>query len=284
MVKDRSFVISAILPSSKSGPEGLKKALDLLSPFDYSTVEYYCQNISPDQAAALLGGKRSIFLAGARQKGEGLNPCSLDREERERAVKSLSECFHFAQQAGACAVMLSSGQRPDNEKDDAEALKVLAGSLERLHNAEPCLPILLEPGDRDVEYRHLLGYSPVAADFAASCRGSGLPFSLILDISHAAQLGEDPYESWRILKPYCDQVHLANCILDKSLPLYGDKHPFFEVPGGVYTHNDARDFLSFLQQEALPLTVSLEMICPPNEDETAFFSRLVQDTAWFFSH
>ena len=283
MIKAKSIVLSAVFPGSKKGPDGIRHALELLVPWGIGTIEYYNTDVSTDRMAALMEGKRSIFLAGARQKAENLNPCSLDRVVREKAVTGLGECFHYARQAGAAAVMLSSGARPANEKDDAECLKLLADSLSRLHEFEPQLPILLEPGDRDVEYRHLLGPTTWAVDFTLRCRNQGIPLGLIFDMSHAAQLGEELGEAWSKARPVCDHVHFANCVLKKNTPLYGDKHPFFEVPDGEYTHKDAQSFLSVLKNESESLTVSIEMICPQDEQEEVFFHRLTADNGWFFN-
>ena len=283
MIKARSFVLSAAFPGSKKGIDGIRNALELLAPWGIDTIEYYNADVSPDRIAVLMQGKRSVFLAGARQKMENLNPCSLDPDVREKAVAGLGECFHYARQAGASAIMLSSGGRPADEKDDAECLRLLADSLCRLHALEGDLPILLEPGDRDVEYRHLLGPTAWAAEFTSGCRSQGIPLGLIFDMSHAAQLGEKLEEAWITARPYCDHVHLANCVLRKDSPVYGDKHPFFGVPDGVYTHKDGQDFLAFLENERESLTVSLEMICPQGEQEDNFFHRLRTDTEWFFT-
>jgi sugar phosphate isomerase/epimerase len=282
MVNSKSFVLSASFPGSKKGCGGLKKALDTIAPYHFTTIEYYSQDVSAGKVARLMEGRRSIFLAGALQKAAGLNPCALDKDIRGKAVAELGECFRFARQAGAGALMLSSGPRPEHEADDPQCLLYLADSLEKLHKLEPGLPILLEPGDRDVEYRHLLGYTPVSVEFAAARRRDGLPLGLVFDISHVAQLGEDLGAAWAAARPYCDHVHLANCVLERRHPLYGDKHPFFGIPGGVYSHQDARGFLSVLRKDPLPLTVSLEVICPPNEPEERFFPRLLSDTGWFF--
>jgi sugar phosphate isomerase/epimerase len=283
MIKAKSFVLSAAFPGSKQGIDGIRRALDLLAPWGIDTIEYYSTDVSPDRIAALMQGKRSIFLAGARQKAENLNPCSLDRDIREKAVSGLEECFHYARQAGAVAVMLSSGARPANEKDDAECLALLTDSVNRLHEFESDLPILLEPGDRDVEYRHLLGPTAWAAEFAFACRNQGIPLGLIFDMSHAAQLGENLEEAWNKARPVCDHVHFANCVLRKDSPIYGDKHPFFEVPYGVYTHKDAQNFYILLQNEQIPLTASLEIICPAGEDEYLFFNRITASHPWFFT-
>jgi sugar phosphate isomerase/epimerase len=283
MIKARSFVLSAAFPGSKKGTDGIRRALDLLAPWEIDTIEYYSADVSPDRIAALMRGKSSIFLAGARQKTENLNLCSLDRNIREKAITGLEECFHYARQAGAVAVMLSSGVRPANEKDDPECLALLTDSINRLHELEPDLPILLEPGDRDVEYRHLLGSTALSVEFTCVCRNLGIPLGLIFDMSHAAQLGENLEEAWIKAKPVCNHVHFANCVLKKDSPLYGDKHPFFEVPDGVYTHKDAQNFYALLQNEQIPLTASLEIICPAGEEEHTFFNRIIANHPWFFT-
>ena len=282
MVEHKSFVLSASFPGSRKGVDEFRRAVETLASRHISTLEYYNESLSPAKAASILNGKRSIFLAGARQKAENLNPCSSDRETRARAVERLTACFHFARQAGAAAVMLSSGPRPADEAQDPECLSWLADSLEKLHQAEPDLPILLEPGDRDVEYLHLLGPTALSADFAAARRRDGLPLELLFDISHTAQLGEDLVTAWERAKPFCRHVHLANCVLDKSSPLYGDKHPFFGVPLGVYSHQDARNFFTLLENERQKLTTGIEMICPAGEKEDDFFRRLEMDAFWFF--
>jgi hypothetical protein len=145
------------------------------------------------------------------------------------------------------------------------------------------LPILLEPGDRDVHFRQLLGHTDISIEFTAALRKEGIPLGLIFDISHVAQLGEDLTTAWNMARPCCDHVHFANCVLEKGNPLYGDRHPFFEIPQGVYSHRDARDFLALLQNDPGPLTVSLEMICPAGEKEDDFFKRLTAETAWYFA-
>ena len=283
MINSKSFVLSASFPGSKSGIDGIRSALEQLAPWGIDTIEYYNADVSPDRIVALMQGKQSIFLAGARQKMENLNPCSLDRGVREEAIAGLGDCFHYARQAGASAVMLSSGGRPENEGDDAECLRLLMDSLCCLHELEPDLPILLEPGDRDVEYRHLLGPTALAVDFASRCRTQGIPLGLIFDMSHIAQLGENLERAWNEAWRVCDHIHFANCVLKRNSPIYGDKHPFFEVPDGVYTHKDAQSFLALLQNEENSLTVGLEIICPPGEDEHAFFDRIITTHPWFFS-
>ena len=282
MVRDKSIVLSAVFPSSKTGIDGLRRALDRISHYDINTVEYYCEGCSPIDVSALLKDKRSVFLGAARQKAMGLNPCSPKKEERDHAVAQLTECLRFASLTGANAFMINSGRRPVRPEDDNVCLEWLADSILRLHHAQPEMPILLEPGDRDIEYRHLVGPSEMAVNIVRSLQSIGVPISLVFDISHAAQLGEVLEEAWAITRPVCNHVHLANCILNRDSRLYGDKHPFFGVDGGIYSHEDAKRFLSLLEEDTELYTAGLEMICP-HSDEESFFRELVADTDWFFN-
>ncbi|MDR1929179.1 MAG: sugar phosphate isomerase/epimerase [Treponema sp.] len=218
MVRDKSFVFSAIFPDSKKGLEGLTRAMERLSPWPYSTVEYYCRDVQADKIAALLGEKKSVFLAGALQKELRLNPCSLEKEVRKKAVGALAECFRFARQAGAGGVLVSSGQRPENEKDDPESLKYLADSLEQLHGVEPELPIGINIHFMNIytvlcaKRNKLLGGKAFLAPQSPLFRGHGLFYREIIVIFKVAVPKSDilelPHLSSNILYLSLDQDYL----------------------------------------------------------------------------
>jgi len=256
--------------------------MEHIRPYGFPVVEYYCENCSAEQIQRLMGDHRSVFLAAALQKSKGLNPSSRVPEDRKKAVDALTECFLFARQAGAESVLINSGPRPEKMEYDSECLKILRESICELNHRAGRIPIVLEPGDRNVEYRHLIGPTDMAVSFIEDLQSEVPGISLVFDISHIAQLNENLYSSWNVAKKYCHHLHLANCILDRSSPLYGDKHPLFSVPNGVYSHEDARAFFLHLQNEGQPLTIGIEMICRET-DEAIFFKRFSEETAWFFS-
>ena len=280
MISGKSFVLSASFPASVSGEDGLRAAIQTIAPYGFSVVEYYSEGCGPERVKTLMGGRRSIFLAGARQKAQGLSLCTPDESERLRAVKELSECMCFALRAGAEAVLISSGGRPAMDEDEPRCLGLLRDSILRLHEAVPDMKLLLEPGDRDIEYRQLIGSTDVAVKFLKALPKQ-VPLELTFDMSHAAQLGEDLSSAWDAAKDYCSHVHLANCVLKQGAPLYGDKHPFFGIRDGVYSHDDAKAFFSRLAEDARPVIVGIEMICS-KESQAGFFERLVADAGWFF--
>ncbi|MHB8064318.1 MAG: sugar phosphate isomerase/epimerase family protein [Ruminiclostridium sp.] len=279
----KSFVLSSAFPSSKTSFEALKKAVDYIKPYDFSMVEYYCEKCSADSVRKLLGEHQSIFLAAALQKTQGLNLCSPITDNRKRSVEALAECFLFAQQAGAKSVLINSGSRPENHKYDSICLDYLKDSICELHHRIKDIHILLEPGDRDVEYHHLIGHTDMAISFIKDIRSEVSCIDLLFDISHIAQLDEELYSAWNLAEKYCSHIHLANCVLDRSSLLYGDKHPLFSVKNGVYSHEAAKTFYQYLQNGNLPLTVGIEMICPEVSEQT-FFEHFAAETRWFFNY
>jgi len=276
----KSYVLTATFPSAKTSLERLRVALGILGEFDVSVIEYYSEDRSADKIANMLGKRESIFLSGTMQKQQNLIPCSTDASERKKAVDIIADSMKFARQAGARSVMISSGARPDDEKMDAECLKCFSESVCELHRLAGDVDILLEPGDRDVEHRHLIGHTPVAVDFVRGVRPNVPNISLVFDTSHIAQLGEDLYGSWNIAKDYCTHVHLANCSLVKGSALYGDKHPPFGIEGGVFSHDAMQEFYSSLGSAQSPMTVGLEFITQGPSEEN-FFLGIAQTTGWF---
>ena len=274
----KSFVLSASFPSSKISAERFEKSLAKIKPYGFSVVEYYIEGHDADKTAKMLNGWESVFLSAALQKQAGLNPSSCDAAERARAVELLSESMRFAVQAGSRAVLVNSGTRPDDEKRDTECLKYLRESLCELHRNVGEINILIEPGDRDVEYRHLIGHTDIAVDFIQDIRSDIPGIGLVFDTSHIAQLGEKLTASWEIARGSCSHLHLANCSLVKGTPLYGDKHPPFGIENSVYSHESICEFYQGLEDD---LTVGIEIICAEG-DEDAFFAQVAGETGWFF--
>jgi len=276
----KSFVLPATFPCSKTSVEGLQDALDTIREFDIDVIEYYCESRNSDKISGLLGGLESVFLTAALQKQQNLRPCSPDASERKKAVELMTESMRFAEQAGARSVLINSGRRPDDEKKDDDCHKYLMESLCALHNSVKNIGILVEPGDRDIEYRHLIGHTKSAVMFIQEIRKYIQNISLVFDMSHIAQLSEDLYDSWDVAKDYCPHVHLANCSLVEGSEFYGDKHPPFGIKDGVYSHSAALEFYKFLCDTNTSLTIGLEIICHTGSAKDFFWSY-AKETDWF---
>ena len=106
-------------------------------------------------------------------------------------------------------------------------------------------------------------------------------FWLTMDTSHIAQLGEDPERSLILAAPYCDHVHIANCILDSGSSLYGDKHPSFDIDSVVYSRTQLKLLTSIIigNYRHRDLTIGIEIISAGDIEN---FENTLNNERWFF--
>lgn len=93
---------------------------------------------------------------------------------------------------------------------------------------------MLEPFDRDIDKKFLLGPSEECAAFVQSLHREGIQnLAIELDMAHVPLMGESFAQAIRTVSPYLSRVHLGNCILqDPSHEWYGDYHPPIGFAGG----------------------------------------------------
>jgi sugar phosphate isomerase/epimerase len=104
--------------------------------------------------------------------------------------------------------------------------------------------LTLETFDRDIDKKALIGPSPLAAEFCQLIRQDYPDFGLLYDLSHQPLLHETSNEALLQLKDHLVHIHVGNCVLDPTLPGYGDLHPRFGWPGGV---NDVPQLTEFIR-------------------------------------
>lgn len=174
-----------------------------------------------------------------------LNPNSLDESERLRAVEQLKCSVDEAAEMGARRVAFLSGANPA-AADRARALEALAKSIRQAaaYGREKGVALTLETFDTDVDKKALIGPSDVAAAFCDEIRANFPDFGLLYDLSHMPLLHENVHTGLGKLKGRLVHIHVGNCVLDPSLPGYGDLHPRFGWPGGV---NDVPQLAEFIR-------------------------------------
>ncbi|MGQ9632293.1 MAG: sugar phosphate isomerase/epimerase family protein [bacterium] len=175
-----------------------------------------------------------------------LNPNSLDRAERKKAVEVLKEQVDMAEEMGAKAMALLSGKDPGDSKRK-DAMKALADTLKELcEYAKPKgMGITLEVFDRDIDKKALIGPTDSAVEIAKMVRGERENFGLMVDLSHLPLLRETPKQALKPVKDYLVHIHIGNAYMkDKNHPAYGDYHPRFGLPGGA---NDVPQVVEFLK-------------------------------------
>lgn len=208
---------------------------------------------------SLLLGDRSLSL------------CALDEDERRSAVACVREQVPLVAECGVMAVAVGSGPDPGKGLRVA-ATDQLRRSLCELWEAVQAFPgvhIVLEPLDREVHKKGLLGPTDETIALLNRVRAEGVDARLCWDSAHAILCGEDPASSLELAAPLVCQVHLANPVLDPTHPRYGDHHIPPGLPGvfdaAVSTRLFARAVECGLCEDGLTC-VAVEMRSGPDDD------------------
>jgi sugar phosphate isomerase/epimerase len=193
----------------------------------------------PENATASLrglfatSGKRLFLSAGPRLRDDpGL--CSTAPAQRRETVAAIKELIDVAISISASNLMLISGPDPGSEQRSlayGALLDALAELCEYARSSgEGGLTLTLEPFAREHSPFQLVGPTTEALTLLERL-GARHPVRLTADLSHFAQLGEDPVKSVHGLGSGGGHIHLSTCILVPRHPLFGDRHPSFDTPG-----------------------------------------------------
>ena len=283
-IMKKSFVLTSALPSATNNPDLFMKAVEKLSSFNVSTVEFFCNFDLSCHYRYILEqySMKGIFLAAAYQKKNGLSLCSVDESTRETAVSATYRCFDAGKNAGADCVLITSGYYP-GEKFEEKSWNKLKKSIRELSDAYPGMEITLEPGDRDIDAMQLVGPTQQTVLWAKDIKKDIQKFWLTMDTSHIAQLNENIYHSLEIANGLYHHIHLANCILEKTHPLFGDKHPMFGDPDAFYKLEEFKEIVKKIDEKSTDkFLVSIEII-NRNKNEWEGFLSILDEEAWFLN-
>ena len=273
----KSIVLPAFFPSSMENEKDFLESIKLLKENYIDIVEFYYKGNNKENIKKYLNkyGFKSIYLAAMKAKQENLNLSSLSQEIREKSIEEIKKCIDDAYFYNSESLLVNSGKRPmivsidDKEKNIEAAYEYFKQSLliileyieKKSKNYK--LKLTLEPGDTDVDSFSLIGPTDLSIGLIKELREKYENVSLTIDTSHLLQLGEDPITSIKKTFPYCNHIHLANCIIkDKSHELYGDKHPEFGVEGGEINLNELNDMIEEIKKlyKKTDLILGLEII------------------------
>lgn len=283
----KTVVLSMLLPDSETNIEFFEGGISLLLKKGVSIIEYFAPMHFVSEREEILRekGMRGIYLAAILQKRKKLNLSSLDEIERRKAIDEMLKCIDTCKEARVSIVLVASGARPENELQKEEALLAFQDSLEEICTyAGKDITITVEPGDSNVHFFQLIGPTAQAAALMRQMAGRGIGnLALTMDISHLAMLGEEITPSLEEVMPYCSHIHLANCVLDKTDPLYGDKHPPFSVKKGCYDSVTAKNVMGWLKKNYpyKDFLVSIE-IMPRAKNQWKFMEEMLLENRWFF--
>lgn len=297
-----SLAISSLFPKTTGSWDALERAVHFLEGYSFSQLEWYSPPGRDRETRRLFekGGFSSVFIAVLALKGAGLSLCSLDEDERFRAAALLKTCMDRAAETGSRAVMINSGfipgyvpgspaRAPSAESIQAASQAYIRSVTEALEYGEKqgCnLKLLLEPGDSKVQSFQFLGPTALVTKTAAPIRERFPAYGLTMDTAHIREEGEDVMAALAETLPYCDHVHLCNCVMDDPAdPLYGDKHVDFDCPGAAWDYQGFGDLYQSIRRlyHGRDLTVALEITCR-TEDNEAWFDSVVSRCPWLFEN
>jgi len=233
-----------------------------------------------------------MYIAPLLRQKLDLN--SMDKSERNKAVKEVKSCIDEAAELGAERVegLLSGPYHGASRRN--EAMRALVDSLKEIcaYGEEKRVGITLETMDRDIEKKCLIGPARDAAALARMVRKDFRNFGILYDMAHGSLLDEDPRSALALLKDYLVHIHVGNCVKVEGNPAFGDKHPRFGVDGGMHDVDDLTRFLRILfdigylgrktrQSKKLPI-VGLEVKPLPGESSETVLAgtKRVWRQAW----
>ena len=256
----------------------IKKAADLNYYRNFELGVYFDRNIRREVRKILEdNGLRASTFITPYVKDQHLSLCSLDEDERRRAVALTKKMAALSAETGYMTLGVPSGDDP-GPAFRAIAKQALTDSLSEV--AECCkeygLFMSIEPLDRYAYKKQLIG--PIAESVSwFSELHEAYPNTFIhWDSAHEALGRIDLMESLDIAAPYIGQAHLCNAITDESHPCFGDLHmevgvaPDYETEGFLNVEVGAailRRLASFDDAKGMGTTfVALEVHGNPGDD------------------
>jgi len=252
------LVIYSSYPEVRSDPDLLLQRLALVArdtTWDAVEVQYVADTSYWPKIQRIIqdAGMDVIACAGPACVRLGWDLSSLDPAIRKAAVTGMQLAIDLAYSIGSRALVYMSGKDPGNGRKE-EALNALRTSLAALsdyacqHAVDYRLVLTLEPADRDVQLKRLIGPTADAVAAVAEAREQGMLTDVTLDMSHVALLGETFEEAAGLLGGMVTHAHVANTLVcDPSRPEYGDQHPRFGLPGSEFGLPDITRFLDTVQ-------------------------------------
>jgi len=278
-----SVCSNLFFPGSRKNINEFRRMAQYLAGKGIECIEFYHDGDERDKIGHILAdtGLNGVYIGVIPSKEGKLHLCDEDETGRRSAVKLFKRCIDEADLYGMTEVMLNSGHIGSSVEKGLSALERSVGELFEYAAARNYkLKLLMEPCDSGMDACQLIGPCRRTQAFMERVRSAGLPLELTLDSAHTVEEGEGFIEALTILKPYCSQIHFANCnIRDAGSPLYGDKHLGFEYPGtewNVPRLEALFEELKDLYKDEEYLRIGLEVLCR-EDDAYRYFDSVWDD-------
>lgn len=271
----KGICLTAVYPEAMYHGEYLIQCLERTAEQRlFQCVEFYFNGTDKEILDIRRALKRlelkAVFLAGYPLKQEKADITSPREAERIRGMELCRELYDRALRLGAVKMLVLSGpawSTKDEENLIARTRKTCM-ELTRLAaggNTEITMEFFPEEGEPYLA----VGRIPLVRKIWEGMKENQV--GITFDTSHAMQMKEDIYEGFRTLRPWIHHLHLANSISgNPANPLYGDKHPLFDVEEGDFSLDQIRTFYRKMTEENRLKHVdicSLEVISRGKEEE-----------------
>ena len=192
------------------------------------------REVAKEAAEAIRKSGKTIYYNIGQRKGEPkLETASMDESARKRSLGQYLDELARAKECNAEKIITNSGPNDPANRDECKRF-LHEFYLAFCKEASPCM-VIIEPTDWDMSKCKLIGSSAEAAEVCRKVRAAGLAnMGSMIDMCHVPLMHEDLLQAVEGTGEYLEHIHLGNCILDKSNPKFGDKHPGFGAEGGVY--------------------------------------------------
>ena len=211
------------------------------------------EGIRENEIELIKNSEKEIIYNGAIMlPNTKYNPHSPIRAEREEIFQSLRRQADLAIKVKASKFVVVSNFDPGKKRREqakegfAEFLYDFASYIS--DNSE--MKVVLEPGDRDIDKKFLLGPTKESVEVIETARQKGCKnLGLMIDMGHLPLLSESFKHAIQTAGNLLWHVHLGSCILrDKKHIYYGDKHPPMGIEGGEHGEVELSNFLKELME------------------------------------
>ena len=202
---------------------------------------------------ARTAGVTLVVAAALSYFQQGIRPAAADRALWEQSLDGAKRLVDVCIDMGVPLQQVTAGPDPGPAERPAARRRLVDFYLRLCEYAvgrQPDRPLTftLEPTDREIQIKGLIGPTEEAVDVIAAVRRQWPNIGLTLDMAHIPQVGESLEQAVEIGQAYLDHVHLANTVIgQRDHPQYGDQHPQFGVPGGEFDASDVTRFIHALQ-------------------------------------
>lgn len=251
---DLGVVHALAFPECRGGEGPVIETLNrIVDDADFGAVE-----IAPVRDPAVRGQARAllrwselqvVYLPILPMLFDGIEIASGDPARRDAARQRLRDLIDEAIAFESTLAMIGTPPDP-GPGERTPVVERLVEDIQELcdyadaRSTRRRLHITLEPFDRDVEKKRLIGPTKEAATLADAVDRDN--FGLTVDLSHLPLLNETSAHAINAAGRHLIHAHIGNCVVDDpGCPFFGDFHPRFGHPLG---RNDEVEVIEYLRQ------------------------------------